>query len=201
MGKIIIGINEIGWVREFNLADVEKISIKDSNIVVNNTTQKGICIKTSSKELIFGTIIKDKYKEYIYACLKDNLKRNPHLQSKSVVVDNDDKNTSFASKSVQRYPNKFTSDNKTAIKFVVFIFVVAMGVFMYLEFYHVKKPISQTVRPENTYESKLLDRQLFEPEMIQIMGGTFRMGDIQGVGSEQEKPVHNVITNEIYHNR
>ena len=61
MGKIIIGINEIGWVREFNLADVEKISIKDSNIVVNNTTQKGICIKTSSKELIFGTIIKDKY--------------------------------------------------------------------------------------------------------------------------------------------
>ncbi|NOY74330.1 MAG: hypothetical protein GXP32_00875 [Kiritimatiellaeota bacterium] len=73
-GKIIFGVGGLGWKRRFNVADVDSVSLKTSNVRVNNIPQKGVCISGANMEPItFGTTLKENQKEYVAAVLKQKL--------------------------------------------------------------------------------------------------------------------------------
>ncbi|MDM8562163.1 SUMF1/EgtB/PvdO family nonheme iron enzyme [Candidatus Marithioploca araucensis] len=55
----------------------------------------------------------------------------------------------------------------------------------------VSPPVQERFEPGNVFRDRLQDGSL-GPKMVVIPAGRFRMGDIQGGGSDDEKPVHRV---------
>jgi formylglycine-generating enzyme required for sulfatase activity len=60
----------------------------------------------------------------------------------------------------------------------------------------VRRGLAQAPPPSQTFRDRLADGSL-GPEMVWIAAGSFRMGDIQGGGDSDEKPVHRVVVNKF----
>ncbi|MCI5144241.1 MAG: formylglycine-generating enzyme family protein, partial [Candidatus Electrothrix sp. AR3] len=52
--------------------------------------------------------------------------------------------------------------------------------------------VSFTIMPEQRLQEQAVLPVLPEPEMVSLLGGSFQMGDIQGGGNKDERPVHEV---------
>ena len=70
-GKVFVGAGLIGWTRTFNYGRDSLVSLKNSEISQNNTPMKGIYIKDSRGEILFGTSIRENCKLYIASLIAE----------------------------------------------------------------------------------------------------------------------------------
>jgi hypothetical protein len=68
-GIVFVGVGSLGWTRHFTYARDTVVSMRLTNVRINDVTQKGILIRNGSKDFVFGTLLKDKAKQFIAAVI------------------------------------------------------------------------------------------------------------------------------------
>jgi formylglycine-generating enzyme required for sulfatase activity len=130
-----------------------------------------------------------------YAQLYDPFVFNPQpvKEAKSVVVDNSQTDQRYQ-ELVELIKNQSSKDSQKIAELQAQLAKLTEQ----LQQKSTTTPVVPTpVKKENTFVAgKVFQDPLkdggFGPEMVMISGGTFKMGDIQGGGDSDEKPVHNV---------
>ncbi|MBN2302609.1 MAG: hypothetical protein JXN60_08845 [Lentisphaerae bacterium] len=74
MGNVFVGVGSLGWSRSFTYNRDTVISMRMTNVQVNNVSQKGILIRNASTDLIFGTMLKEEAKQFIAAAIMKEVK-------------------------------------------------------------------------------------------------------------------------------
>ncbi|MCK5529403.1 MAG: hypothetical protein KAI74_06940 [Kiritimatiellae bacterium] len=69
VGSVFTGVGTLGWTRHFSYDKHTLVSLKRTNVRVNNVQQVGISITNDSSKLIFGTMLKKDAKEFIAASI------------------------------------------------------------------------------------------------------------------------------------
>lgn len=76
-GRVFVGVGRFGWTRIFEYNSDSTVTLKTTNIRVNDVPQKGICVDTYGKDFVFGTGISDESKSYIAAVINSIVQQKP----------------------------------------------------------------------------------------------------------------------------
>lgn len=68
-GSVFIGLGCIGWTRRFNYNRGSVVSLRMTNVRVNEVPQQGIAVRTDDEDFVFGTTLKDDAKRYLAALI------------------------------------------------------------------------------------------------------------------------------------
>jgi hypothetical protein len=73
MGSVFAGVGSLGWRRRFEYDRSTRVSLRMTNVEVNDVRQQGICVRTGENEFVFGTLIKEEAKQYIVASIRQSI--------------------------------------------------------------------------------------------------------------------------------
>jgi len=74
LGTVFVGVGTLGWTRTFAYGRDTLVSMRMTNVRVNEVSQKGISIRNESTDLIFGTMLKEDAKQFIAATIMKEAK-------------------------------------------------------------------------------------------------------------------------------
>lgn len=73
-GCVFVGVRSLGWNRFFTYNQDTLVSMRMTNVQVNDVSQKGILIRNESTDLVFGTMLKEDAKLFIAAAIMKEAK-------------------------------------------------------------------------------------------------------------------------------
>ncbi len=73
-GTFFVGVGKLGWTRKFQYAHDSRVSLKRTNIEVNNVAQNGICVTTDDRDFVFGALMRDDAKEFLIALIRQEIR-------------------------------------------------------------------------------------------------------------------------------
>ncbi len=73
-GTVFVGVGTLGWTRTFAYSRETLVSMRMTNVRVNQISQKGILIRNESSDLVFGTMLKEDAKQFIAAAIMKEAK-------------------------------------------------------------------------------------------------------------------------------
>ena len=68
-GTVFVGVGSLGWTRQFSYSKDSLVSLRITNVQVNNVSQRGIFIRTDDKDFVFGAMFKEDAKRFIAAAI------------------------------------------------------------------------------------------------------------------------------------
>ncbi len=68
-GRVSVGVGPIGWKRRFSYSRDSLISLRTTDVRVNDVPQKGILVRNGNRDFVFGTMLKEEAKVYIAAAI------------------------------------------------------------------------------------------------------------------------------------
>lgn len=68
-GSVFVGVGSLGWTRRFTYNRETLVSMRMTDVRVNEVPQKGILVRTNEKDFVFGTMLKEKVKQFIAASI------------------------------------------------------------------------------------------------------------------------------------
>jgi len=68
-GSVFVGVGPFGWTRSFTYNRNTLVSLRMTDVRVNNVPQKGISIRTNERDFVFGTMLKNEAKQFIAASI------------------------------------------------------------------------------------------------------------------------------------
>ncbi len=74
LGTVFVGVGTLGWTRTFAYGRDTLVSMRMTNVRVNEVSQKGILIRNESTDIIFGTMLKEDAKQFIAAAIMKEAK-------------------------------------------------------------------------------------------------------------------------------
>ncbi len=78
-GRVFVGVGRFGWMRRFEYNRDSTVSIKMTDVRVNEVPQKCVCVRTDGRDFVFGTGITDESKAYIAAVIHSVVNQKPQL--------------------------------------------------------------------------------------------------------------------------
>ncbi|HBA83392.1 MAG TPA: hypothetical protein DCZ95_04775 [Verrucomicrobia bacterium] len=66
-GIVFAGVGSLGWTRRFAYHRDSLVSLRLTDLRVNNTPQKGVLVQTDGTDFVFGATMKDSVKQFIAA--------------------------------------------------------------------------------------------------------------------------------------
>lgn len=74
VGTVFVGVGTLGWTRTFSYNRDTLVSMRMTNVRVNEVSQKGILIRNETADLVFGTMLKEDAKQFITAVIMKEAK-------------------------------------------------------------------------------------------------------------------------------
>lgn len=68
-GTVFVGVGPLGWKRQFTYDRTTLVSMRMTDVRVNEVPQKGILIQNGSTDFVFGSMIAEDAKQYIAAAI------------------------------------------------------------------------------------------------------------------------------------
>ena len=68
-GTVFVGVGPVGWTRHFTYNRETLVSMRMTDVRVNEVSQKGILIRNGDTDFVFGTLLKDEAKQFIAAVI------------------------------------------------------------------------------------------------------------------------------------
>lgn len=68
-GRVSVGVGPIGWTRAFSYNRDSLITLRTTDVRVNQIPQKGILVRNGTQDFVFGTILKEEAKVFIAAAI------------------------------------------------------------------------------------------------------------------------------------
>lgn len=69
LGTVFVGVGPIGWTRRFNYRRDSLVTMRLTNISVNDVRQQGILVRTDGKDFVFGTMFSEEAKRFVAAAI------------------------------------------------------------------------------------------------------------------------------------
>jgi hypothetical protein len=68
-GTVFVGVGPLGWTRHFTYNRQSLVSLRTTNVSVNDVPQKGILVRTRETDFVFGATLHEEAKRFIAASI------------------------------------------------------------------------------------------------------------------------------------
>lgn len=68
-GQVFVGVGALGWTRSFELNRDTVVSMRMTNVSINDVRQTGVMVRNGDSELTFGSLMSEPVKQFITAAL------------------------------------------------------------------------------------------------------------------------------------
>jgi hypothetical protein len=68
-GRVFLGVGPVGWTRKFSYNRDSYVTLRATNVRVNEIPQKGILVRTGTQDFVFGAMLKVPVKMFIAAAI------------------------------------------------------------------------------------------------------------------------------------
>jgi hypothetical protein len=77
-GSVFVGLGPFGWTRHFSYNRNTLVSMRMTNVQVNEQPQKGILVRTDDVDFVFGSLLKEDAKRFIAAAILQQVEKVSH---------------------------------------------------------------------------------------------------------------------------
>jgi hypothetical protein len=68
-GTVFVGVGPLGWTRNFAYGRDTLVSLRTTDVRVNDVPQQGIVVRTGEGEFVFGAVLKGEVKRFVAAAI------------------------------------------------------------------------------------------------------------------------------------